>query len=156
MRSLGVGFVGSGFVARFHIGSWVAVRDADYSAFAWWPRLPELDRWLALYLAAARANGGEPDAGRRLLGWAHAAGATDVTASSSSWFHATPAQRAWWGGMWADRILTSRLTDQLLGSGLATRGELTEISAAWRRWAADPDATFLVPHGELLIRVGTL
>ena len=29
MRSLGVGFVGSGFVARFHIGSWVAVRDAD-------------------------------------------------------------------------------------------------------------------------------
>ncbi len=26
---LGVGFVGGGFVARFHIRSWVGVRDAD-------------------------------------------------------------------------------------------------------------------------------
>jgi predicted dehydrogenase len=29
MRRLGVGFVGSGFIARFHLRSWVAVRDAD-------------------------------------------------------------------------------------------------------------------------------
>jgi len=28
-KSLGVGFVGSGFISRFHIQSWVAVRDAD-------------------------------------------------------------------------------------------------------------------------------
>ena len=28
-RRLGVGFVGSGFITRFHIRSWVAVRDAD-------------------------------------------------------------------------------------------------------------------------------
>ena len=28
-RRLGVGFIGSGFITRFHIGSWVAVRDAD-------------------------------------------------------------------------------------------------------------------------------
>jgi predicted dehydrogenase len=28
-RSLGVGFIGSGFIARFHIRSWEAVRDAD-------------------------------------------------------------------------------------------------------------------------------
>ena len=26
---MGVGFVGGGFVARFHIRSWVGVRDAD-------------------------------------------------------------------------------------------------------------------------------
>ncbi len=55
-------------------GGVVAVRDSDYAAFAWYPRLPGLDRWLALYEDAARANGGEPDAGRRLLAWAHAAG----------------------------------------------------------------------------------
>jgi predicted dehydrogenase len=29
MKRLGVGFIGSGFVARFHIRSWVGVRDAD-------------------------------------------------------------------------------------------------------------------------------
>src|SRR2546425_12043390 len=28
-RRLGVGFVGSGFVTRFHIQSWAGVRDAD-------------------------------------------------------------------------------------------------------------------------------
>lgn len=28
-KRLGVGFIGSGFIARFHIRSWVAVRDAD-------------------------------------------------------------------------------------------------------------------------------
>ncbi|MEJ7617753.1 MAG: Gfo/Idh/MocA family oxidoreductase [Pyrinomonadaceae bacterium] len=28
-RRLGVGFIGSGFIARFHIRSWIAVRDAD-------------------------------------------------------------------------------------------------------------------------------
>ena len=44
------------------------------------PRLPELDEWLELYQRVARGNGGEPDAGRRLLSWAHAAGFTEVTA----------------------------------------------------------------------------
>src|SRR4249920_684397 len=28
-RKLGVGFIGSGFITRFHLKSWVAVRDAD-------------------------------------------------------------------------------------------------------------------------------
>jgi predicted dehydrogenase len=28
-KSLGVGFIGSGFITRFHLQSWVAVRDAD-------------------------------------------------------------------------------------------------------------------------------
>src|SRR5215472_14685912 len=55
-------------------GGLVAARDGDYAGFAWWPRLSELDEWLRLQQAAARANGGEPDAGRRLLSWARAAG----------------------------------------------------------------------------------
>ena len=28
-KKLGVGFIGSGFITRFHIQSWVGVRDAD-------------------------------------------------------------------------------------------------------------------------------
>ncbi len=134
-------------------GGVVAARDADYAALAWWPRPPELDRWLELYSAAARANGGEPDAGRRLLSWAHAAGMYDVTATSSTWCYATPETRDWWGGMWADRIVGSALADQLVGEGRATREELEEISDAWRRWAADPDGWFSVHHGEILCSV---
>ena len=55
-------------------GGIVAARDSDYAAIAWFPADPELDRWLELYEAVARRNGGEPDAGRRLLAWAHEAG----------------------------------------------------------------------------------
>lgn len=133
-------------------GGIVAARDADYAGFFWFPVLPELDRWLALYRAAARANGGEPDAGRRLLSWARAAGLTDITATASTWCYASPAERQWWGGMWADRILESALTRQLLDSGMATGADLQEISDAWKRWADDGDGMFLVPHGEILAR----
>lgn len=134
-------------------GGIVAVRDSDYAAFCWWPALPVLDTWLRLYRTAARANGGEPDAGRRLLSWAHAAGLTDVTPSSSTWCFATPAERAWWGGMWADRILHSAIADQLTGSGLAAEAELHEISDAWTEWAADEDGWISLLHGEILVRV---
>ncbi|GAA2858839.1 class I SAM-dependent methyltransferase [Microbacterium arabinogalactanolyticum] len=134
-------------------GGTVAVRDADYAGFIWFPLLPELDEWLRLYREAARANGGEPDAGRRLLAWARAAGFTDITATASTWCYATPTEREWWGGMWADRILESALARQLTASGMATDADLRRISDAWRAWAADGDGWYLVPHGEILCRV---
>ncbi|BDZ39386.1 class I SAM-dependent methyltransferase [Microbacterium suwonense] len=134
-------------------GGLVAARDADYAGFTWFPLLPELDEWLRLYREAARANGGEPDAGRRLLLWARAAGFTDVTATASVWCYATTEEREWWGGMWADRILESALARQLERDGLATRAELQRISDAWRAWAADGDGWYLVPHGEIICRV---
>ena len=134
-------------------GGVVAARDADYAGFIWFPLVPELDEWLRLYREAARANGGEPDAGRRLLSWAREAGLTDVRATASTWCYATPEERDWWGGLWADRILESALTRQLLSSGLASEAELRRISEGWRRWADAADGWFLVPHGEILCRV---
>lgn len=134
-------------------GGIVAVRDADYAGFCWWPLNPTLDRWLELYRTAARANGGEPDAGRRLLTWAHAAGLSDATASSSTWCYATPAERSWWAGVWAERIVDSAIAHQLTASGLATPAELQEISEAWTAWGRDDDGWFSILHGELLCRV---
>ena len=133
-------------------GGVVAARDADYAAFHWFPLLPELDRWLRLYREAAAANGGEPDAGRRLLSWARAAGFQEVTATASTWCYATPDDRAWWGGMWADRIVESALARQLVDTEMATAADLETISRAWRRWADDGDGWFLVPHGEIIAR----
>ena len=134
-------------------GGLVAARDSDYRGFAWYPLLPELDEWMALYQQAARANGGEPDAGRRLLGWALAAGLADVTPSSSTWCFATPADRAWWGGMWADRILESAMARQVIDQQLASTADLRRISAGWRRWAAADDGWMALLHGEILCRV---
>ena len=58
----------------------VAARDSDYAAMTWFPADPLLDRWLSIYREVARANGGEPDAGRRLLAWGRAAGFAEVIA----------------------------------------------------------------------------
>jgi ubiquinone/menaquinone biosynthesis C-methylase UbiE len=131
-------------------GGLVAVRDSDYRAFAWYPEYAELDRWMDLYQAAARANGGEPDAGRRLKAWAHAAGFEQVTATASTWCFTDPDDRAYWGGMWSDRILASALADQLLTEGLATPAELARISAAWQAWTADQDGWITILHGEVI------
>lgn len=136
-------------------GGIVAVRDADYAAMTWWPPTTELDRWLALYRAAATANGGEPDAGRRLLSWALAAGFDPerIEPSAGTWCYATPPERARWAGTWADRITGTTLAEQLVERGMATRDELAGIGAAWLHWAEQPDAWFIVPNGELLCHV---
>ncbi|MFN8079148.1 MAG: methyltransferase domain-containing protein [Kineosporiaceae bacterium] len=135
-------------------GGLVAVRDSDYAGFSWYPQLPELDEWLALYQRAARANRGEPDAGRRLLAWARRAEVfAEITPSASIWCFATAEDRAWWGGMWADRILHSAMATQLLAAGWATASDLHRISEAWSAWAADADGWFAIPHGELVCRL---
>jgi SAM-dependent methyltransferase len=131
-------------------GGVIAVRDSDYAAFTWYPQLPELDEWLDLYQRVARGNGGEPDAGRRLLAWAHAAGLTDVSATSSTWCFATPEDRQWWGGMWADRILKSDMARQATQRGEASQADLERIAAAWQTWAAHPDGWMSLLHGELI------
>jgi SAM-dependent methyltransferase len=134
-------------------GGIVAVRDGDYAAFTWFPELPELDEWLDLYERVARGNGGEPDAGRRLLSWAHAAGFTDVTATSSTWCYANPEERAWWGGMWAERVLASDMARTALETEAATQEDLERISAGWKTWAAADDGWLSILHGEVLCRV---
>jgi SAM-dependent methyltransferase len=133
-------------------GGIVAARDADYPGMVWHPPDPLLDRWLACYLAVARGNGAEPAAGRHLLSWALAAGLTDVTTSASAWCHTTPGSRAWWGGLWAERVTASALAEQAVAGGHASRLELEEMAAAWRRWAAAPDGIFLSVHTEILCR----
>ena len=134
-------------------GGVVAVRDVDYAAMTWYPLDAGLDRWLDLYHRVARANDAEPDAGRRLLSWAHAAGLRDVVATTSAWCYATRAEREWWGTSWAGRATASAFAEQAVAYGLATREDLQDVAAAWRRWAEADDGWLGMLHGELLIRV---
>ncbi|MFD8913653.1 methyltransferase domain-containing protein [Streptomyces sp. NPDC059575] len=133
-------------------GGIVAVRDADYAAMTWYPAVDGLDDWLDLYERVARANGGEPDAGRRLKGWALEAGLRDITATSGTWTFATAEERAWWSGLWADRTLASAYADRAVGGGHASAGELRAVSEAWREWGRREDGWFAVLHGEILCR----
>jgi SAM-dependent methyltransferase len=131
-------------------GGVVAARDSVYRSFTWFPRDARLDRWLDLYCAVAEANGGEPDAGSRLRAWALDAGCSSVTTSASAWCFAEPAEREWWGTLWAERITNTTLAERAQELGLATAGDLAELADGWRAWAATPNAWFALLHGEIV------
>lgn len=133
-------------------GGIVAVRDADFHGMFWYPEVPEMDDWMNLYQQVARHNRAEPNAGRRLLHWAHDAGFADATASSANWLYATPEQRAWLAGVWAERTVGSAFAEQAVAYGLADAGTLQRISDGWRTWGASDDGWFIMPNGEILAR----
>ncbi len=128
----------------------VAVRDSDYSAMTWAPSSGSLDRWREIYLSVTSRNGAEADAGRWLLRWAHRAGFDEVTYTTSTWTFATPPDRTWWAELWAERTVRSSFAEQAVEYGIATGDELAEVASGWRRWAAEPDGVFIVPHGEVI------
>ncbi len=131
-------------------GGHVACRDSDYPAMTFTPGDPDLDRALAAYGTLTRVNGANWDAGRLLLGWTRAAGFSEIAASASAWCFATPEERTWWGGLWADRFTRSAMADQLLAHGIAERDDLETFARAWHRWTGSPDAWFAVLHGEVV------
>jgi ubiquinone/menaquinone biosynthesis C-methylase UbiE len=131
-------------------GGVVAARDVDCATMVWYPPDARLDHWLNLFQRVTRSNQGEPDAGRRLLSWARAAGFSKITCSATTWCYATPEERAWWGELWAERVTSSALADLALDRDFATREDLQEIAAAWRHWATHEDGWFATLHGEVL------
>ena len=111
-----------------------------------------LDRSLEIYHQVTARNGAEADAGRRLLGWVQAAGFSDITVTSSTWTFADPETRAWWSGLWADRVGLSSYAEQAVAYGLSEDRELESIAAAWRRWGDATDGFFAALHGEVSAR----
>ena len=136
-------------------GGIVAVREADFGGMTWFPGSEGMDAWRVLYSKVARANGGEPDAGRRMLAWALQAGfeRAQTTCSAGTWCYYTPEERAWWGGLWADRTLSSNFASTALKHGIYTQEGLEKAAEAWRQWRADEDGWCTLIHGELIAKV---
>ena len=117
------------------------------------PGDPLLDRWLSLYREVARANGGEPDAGRRLLAWGRAAGFAEVIPSASVWCFADGRPIAPGGAACGPTGSPRRPSRSRRSSAAsATPAELGRIADAWRSWAVEPDGWFSVLHGEIVCR----
>jgi ubiquinone/menaquinone biosynthesis C-methylase UbiE len=135
-------------------GGLVAVRDSDYSAMTWYPPHPGLDEWRALYREVTQANRADADAGRKLLSWVRAAGfdPDQIVPSAGVWCYATPADRAWWAGLWAERSVASDFARLAIEGELADEVGLEQIAEAWRAWGEQPDGWFAVLHGEVLAR----
>lgn len=130
----------------------IAVRDVDYASMAWFPESAGMRRWLEIYRSMARANRGEPDAGRHLKSWARLAGLREVRLTTSSWSYTTEQATLWWGESWADRVRASSYGERALELALSTAAELGTISVAWEAWAREPDAWFAMLHTEILAR----
>jgi SAM-dependent methyltransferase len=131
-------------------GGLLAVRDADYGAFTWFPSSAPLERWMEIYHQLTKLNRAEADGGRHLVSWVRAAGFSDLEVSSSNWTYHRPDERLWWGTLWADRVLQSSFAQQCLDAGLASREELEQISQAFLDWTDDENAVFIVPSVEVL------
>jgi ubiquinone/menaquinone biosynthesis C-methylase UbiE len=130
----------------------LAVRDADYGALVWSPDDPRLDAWLDLYQRVTTANGAQSNAGRYLPAWVHQAGFEDLAVTSSNWTFYRADERAWWGGLWADRVRHSAFAIQALAYGLADEGDLALIAEAFLEWSRADDGVFVVPNVEVLAR----
>ena len=133
-------------------GGLIAIRDADYAAMSWYPELPELETWRTLYRDIARTNNAEPDTGRHLRRWAHAAGLTDLTVTTSNFTYSSAQQCRGWGESQALRVDGSTFRSQAAQLGFSD-DDVTAIVDAWHTWGSDPDAFFLVPNTEVLARV---
>jgi len=133
----------------------VAVRDADFGTFAWYPEIDGMCEWSELYFRVARSNGGDPNAGRKLFAWARAAGfdSSHITSTAGTWCYYTPEERAWWSGLWADRTVGSAFATGALEKRVATNEELMKASQAWRNWGKEENGWFALMHGELICRV---
>jgi|SRR5579859_2246332 len=136
-------------------GGFVAARDSDYSLMTWYPDVEGMMDWRNLYLRNARANGGEPDAGRRLHAWAREAGfdRSRMVVTATNWCYNTPEELAWWSNLWADRTVSSTFAKTAIDGGHASEKELNAIAEAWRRWGKEEDGWFLIVSAEILCRV---
>lgn len=134
-------------------GGIVAAREADYRTFAWYPEPRELSRWAELYQAVAKANGGEPNAGRYCHVWAREAGFTgdEIDASWDHWRYSGERVKQF-SESWAGRILQPGFLGTAVKNGFATEEEIRGISDQFKSWGVHEDAFFAIPHGQILCR----
>ncbi|PCH37775.1 S-adenosyl-L-methionine-dependent methyltransferase [Wolfiporia cocos MD-104 SS10] len=138
-------------------GGFIAVREADFASNSWFPEegiLQDLYDWRDMHFRVARTLGGEPNAGRRLVAWARDAGfdRAAITATTSAWCYSTPEERAWWTGLWVDRVLYSSFAKNVISLGYGTQDDLERMARAWQKWGASEDGWYALMHGEILCR----
>ena len=134
-------------------GGVVAVRDADYAGFTWFPQLPGAG---PLDAALRRGGAGQRRRARR--------GAAAVVVGSARRTATTSRPPAACGVLRRRKTATGGAGCGRTGSSSrpwlvswSTQGwrqprSSEEISSAWRDWAAAPDGWLAIPHGEILCR----
>lgn len=133
-------------------GGLLAVRDVDWGTVSYWPVDPWIDRFVEVHTRTWYQNGGEPRMGRRLRALFNAAGVVDLRVTAAVWCYATQEETTDWGHSYADRLLTSPMGERPVQYGHATRADIEAMAAAFRSWAAHPDAFWSFIHVEARAR----
>ncbi|MDA1279223.1 MAG: methyltransferase domain-containing protein [Chloroflexi bacterium] len=131
-------------------GGICAAREVDWGTAAIWPEDERLSLFLDVYRRVAERNGGDANAGRSLKQWFGDAGFADLLVTTSTWSFADEAGLKWWGEQWAERILHSDLARRAVEYGIASEGDLSEISRGWLDWIVGPGALFAFTQVEVV------
>jgi SAM-dependent methyltransferase len=133
-------------------GGLLAVRDVDWGTATYWPPDPWIDRFVEVHFKTWYRNGGEPRMGRQLRALFNAADVAELQITAAVWCYATPEETTDWGESYAQRLLTSPMGERAVEYGYASRADLEAMAAAFRAWAAHPDALWAFVHVEALAR----
>ena len=136
-------------------GGIVACRESDFESATHYPEIEAVADFKVMYMKTARSRGGEPNGGRHLVAWARESGIdrSRITATASIWCYSSSEERAYWGNMWADRLLNSSLAKNAIDGGFATQESINYFTKGWREWIADDNGWYTFTHGEILCRV---
>ncbi|KAL2007698.1 hypothetical protein VTN00DRAFT_7680 [Thermoascus crustaceus] len=133
-------------------GGIISLRES--ASMTWHPRFPGLDKWYSIYQRVAKARGGNPDPGSHLLRvWVQEAGfdRSKMTSSTGTWCFRTEEERAWWSGVWMERVVSEAFVRGALEAGVCKgKEELEEVREAWREWGMCEGGWFVVEHGEVV------
>jgi SAM-dependent methyltransferase len=121
-------------------GGFFGVRAPDSSARISEPPDPLIDQFWTLFDKIRDKLGGESKVGRRLCGLLHHTGFTQVRGSASFEWYGTPDSLLWFAELISRFAVDSPYATEWLARGWTERETLEQISAAWKGWAARPDA----------------
>jgi SAM-dependent methyltransferase len=121
-------------------GAVIGIGDADLSMDMLHPATPGMVRSMQLFADVRRADGGTPDAGRRLRELLQLAGFTRCTATARSIADGTPDGVARVGDRWAAYFSADPLIERVAEAGLGSRAELLQIASDWRAWSSNASA----------------
>ena len=131
-------------------GGVVASKTADLETLATYPDNDGLlAEWNALHMSVARGVGGQPDAGRKVLSWAKAAGAKETKLTASVLCLSTPEGRHFWASTWQERMMTS-FKDAAVRAGVTDGSDLQKYLDALLKWEKAEGGTLMLTHAELL------
>lgn len=121
-------------------GGLVGLRSPDLGAMIIEPTDPLVEQSWTLNARIREALGGDGKVGRRLCGLLHQANFANVHGSASFESYGTPDRRQWFADILGRFVLDSPYTREWLERGWVEQATLEQISAAWKAWAARPDA----------------